>query len=348
MISVTKRQNEVYWCRKSNFDEDREIVMDIWKRNKSNISLSRFDWLYNQHPNNTNIQTYILYNYNLPCGLTSFISNNFKFGNESFKIGIVIDTQVNFEHRIRIPAMILIDYLINKANLLDLESLVVFPNKRAETVFSKCGFNTICNPIRWARITDFRVKISKYISNRFLLDVISKAFNYSSNTLLKLSNDNFNSNSIIPSTSFIKKSLVDASFLYNTIYQKYDNDYINWRFKLNPLHNYKFFSVKIYLEVFSFIYFIDSAVAVVERIFFSNENILSLALLEFCEYVKQFQIYAISICVTETHILNKQLRKAGFLTRKSDRSLYGIEFGRKGFLNAMKKHLFMFDADMDI
>ena len=98
----------------------------------------------------------------------------------------------------------------------------------------------------------------------------------------------------------------------------------------------------------SIAYFIDSMIAIIDAIYYSNVKSISIALHRFAGYLSELNIDAISLGATDIHFLNSQLKKAGFIRRYSDRKLLGVELSAKGLFNAIDSHVFMFDGDMDI
>lgn len=336
-----------YYCRPFDPDKDRKIIEGLWQRNLSKVPDLRFDWLYKDSYPATNVFSWLLFKGDNPCGSISIFTRDFELADKIICGGIFIDIIVDKAHRTLFPALTLVNAAIEGAKASGLDFLLAFPNEKAQTVFSRSGFKRISKPVRWSRIINFNAKINRYIENPLLRKFVCKIINTGISSVLDLRNLSFfNDVDVISDYSLGVSEYI--RHINDCLQPMVNESFIQWRYKKNPLRNYRFYSVTSNSGMVSIVYFIDAVVAIIESIYWSNPKLISIALHRFAQYFNELDIEAISLCATDVDLLNSQLKKAGFVRRYSDRKLLGLELNTNCLSNAIDGHVFMFDGDMDI
>ena len=336
-----------YYCRPFDPDEDRQIIENLWQRNLPKVPDLRFDWLYKDSYPATNVFSWLLFKGDSPCGSISIFTRDFKLEDEVISCGTFIDIIVDKSHRTLFPALSLVRAAVEGAQALGLDFLWAFPNEKAHPVFSRCGFKEIFQPARWSRIISFNSKIDPYVHNPVLKKFISKIVSVGTTSVLSLMNVSFSKNVDVV-FHFLPGLSRYISCINNYLQPTLKDSFIQWRYEKNPIRTYRYYSVRTSSGEVSIAYFIDSMIAIIDAIYYSNVKLISIALHRFAGYLSELNMDAISLGATDIHLLNSQLKKAGFIRRYSDRKLLGVELSAKGLFDAIDSHIFMFDGDMDI
>ena len=339
-----------YKCRLVNPSSDQEIIEKLWYRNmKQGSPRSRFIWLYEDSKPVTEVNSWLVFQNDMPCGCLSILKRDFAYKGQKISGGIAIDIVVDKAHRTIFPAITLLRTAIEGARNLGLQVMLVFPNEKAQPVFSRCGFQKICKPERFSKIINYQSKLTGYLNNNFIRIILSKIIVFSERALLASINGvPFRKIIEVPNSLAVEDTSIGSYNGSDQFYTVKSQDYYVWRYGKNPIKTYQYFSIKLNSNAGSVVYYLESGTAVIEDIYYSDPKVVGLLLYKFGRYLGHAQIDSISFGVSIVSHLKHQLVRAGFFKRMNNRYLLGIDLSSTGLMEAIKDNIVVYDGDMDI
>ncbi len=335
-----------YSCRLFNPASDKEVIKDLWIRNMNLVSPMRFMWLYEYSTPVADVYTWLLYRDDVPCGCISILKRNLVYRDQNISCGIAIDILVDKAQRTVFPAITLIRSALEGAKELGFQILLSFPNKMAQPIFLRCGFQKVCMPYRFSRIINYQTKLNNILNSSLLTKLLSLVIKNFERALL-------DSLHRIPfrkieegHTFYVEKDITD--YIPDQFHLVKVPGYNEWRYETNPLRKYDSYCIKMNSVSGSVIYYMESGTAIIEDIQCTNPKWVGLLLYMFVRYLRKSQVNSISLYAVMGSYLSYQLSTAGFIRRMSDRYLLGIDLISSGLVQKLKDNIMLFDGDMDI
>ena len=138
---------------------DRQVILDLWRRNLADISRleEKYDWHFLNNPFGTG-QIWILESNGEPIGTTSLGMRPLKLNKSLATAGVACDLAVNKDHRFLQPALMLQRALLTSARA---EVRIVYgvPNSVGSAVMKYVGYQNFCSVHRYAKV----LRISHYL-----------------------------------------------------------------------------------------------------------------------------------------------------------------------------------------
>jgi hypothetical protein len=155
----------------ADLDKDRQVIMDLWRRNLSDVSHleEKYDWHFLNSPFGPG-QIWILEADGKPIGTTSLGMRPLKIRETLATAGVACDLAVNKEHRILQPALLLQHALLSSARA-GIRILYGVPNSRGALVMKRVGYREFTCVHRYAKV----VRISHYLSRFATVGAIGTA-----------------------------------------------------------------------------------------------------------------------------------------------------------------------------
>ena len=143
----------------ADLDKDRQVIMDLWRRNLSDTNHleEKYDWNFLNSPYGQG-QIWILEADGQPIGTTSLGMRPLKIRETVVTAGVACDFAVNKEHRFLQPALMLQRALMSSARA-GIRVLYGVPNSRGALVMKHTGYREFCSVHRYAKA----LRISHYL-----------------------------------------------------------------------------------------------------------------------------------------------------------------------------------------
>jgi hypothetical protein len=240
-------QRMSYEIIKSDILEDKQLILDFWNRNNPNRLDEKFDWMYLSNPDGLASTWLVKHSESSGIvGMASVFPRTFRYKDKTYKGGIQGDFFISSKHRSFGPALMLIRAIIKSFEESDYDFLLTLPNKKAEPIFKRAGYNYLGVIKKCTRLFDAkRLLIEKAPIPHFLSNLIGPI----ANQLVKL---------IYPDTWFFNLGRFDTkiaatldfniqyiSRLYHQNYFATDKntDYLKWKYEKDPDDDHKFFYI---------------------------------------------------------------------------------------------------------
>lgn len=142
-----------YEVIKADIHRDRRAIIEFWDSHNDKKLGPKFDWIYTSNPDGE-ASTFLLKHSELEgyVGMASVFPRKFAIKNETYTGGIQGDFYIQSKHRTFGPALMLIRAILNAITELDLDFLYAFPNRKAEPIFRRAGYEYLGSTKKYIRL----------------------------------------------------------------------------------------------------------------------------------------------------------------------------------------------------
>lgn len=174
-----------YEIIKADIDQDRDAIIEFWDSHNEKTIKPKFDWFYKDNPDGE-ATTFLVKHAETPgyVGMASVFPRKFAYKDELYTAGIQGDFFIQNKHRTFGPALMLIRTIINSISELDLDFLFAFPNRKAEPIFRRAGYDYLGSTKKYTRL----FKIERLLTDKTPIpDSLAKLISPVTNQLVNLS-----------------------------------------------------------------------------------------------------------------------------------------------------------------
>ncbi|MEW6067032.1 MAG: GNAT family N-acetyltransferase [Nitrospirota bacterium] len=278
----------------ANLLENRQDIIDLWKRNFQGLPEERYRWIYEENPYGP-ATCYLVKETKKDSvvGATALFPRQVLINGRYYMAGIGGDFAVNKEHRVFAPALLLQNAVISKCN----EGKFVFhygiSNRESKSIALSVGqrelnYNTFVKPLQ----TEY--KSGKYLPPAAITKPFSKIINFALKVLSK--------------ENRYKRPLHISVEMPYTFDERFDDfwakvsqqfhiigerksEFLNWRYKQSPHKNYEIFTlVNEKREIAGYIvyYIEDKMCHIADILSIDSDELIDSLFAEFSDTVKSF------------------------------------------------------------
>lgn len=345
-----------YAVTPSSRDQDKQEILDLWRRNLPAASAARYIWLYETGPATSWLASTPE---GVVVGATGLMRRTMQVGGRMLSAGQAIDLNVDRRHRTVGPAVKLQRALLDSLGQIGIPLVYGFPSKDAESVLRRVGYVQVgcverwVKPLRSARSLEDRLKLAlprrtALLLIDFALKIMSaEAFYRRPRDLHFEITDSFDDS--------VDALWERASRQFQIIGER-TSAYLNWRFCRCPDARYRVIRLSGAgggLRAYAAYHVLDG-VAYVGDLLFADEAGLEALLAEFLLHLRAQGAAAVVMVYFGSRILSRKLRRFGFWKRKTDwRLLVHVdrrELGALGgkVLDKQSWYLTRGDVDTDV
>lgn len=350
-------------------DQHRAEVLTLWTQNMSDARIaevadSRFDWYYDRNPEGRPTTTLLMDgDSSQAVGCGSFFLRKIVVDGEVLRIGIMSDFAVSSAHRAAGPAIAIQRFLAEASRDAGADFLATYPNRPAEPIFKRVGYQSVGKSSRWVK----PLRPRKEIGRRFSNPVIAAA----AGGVVGASLAALDVSRIARLPSPLRRlrgvylDCADARFdalwartrTAHRITGERSSAYLNWRYRDFPSVQYRFFGLldpagerlSAYLT-----YFVNAQNASVIGDLFGepSEGVMEALLLRFSTGQRRAGRESVCMDYLGLDSIGERLSRIGFYSRPAERSL--LVHLNPAFPERLKSvvldksNWFTLDAEMDI
>jgi hypothetical protein len=237
-----------YEILKADIQKDRQAILDFWNSHNDKPLDEKFDWFYQSNPDGP-ATTYLVKHSDTPgyVGIASVFPRKFQFKEESFTAGIQGDFFIQSNHRSFGPALMLIRAIVNSLEDSDLDFLYCFPNRKAEPIFRRAGYEYLGATKKYTRLFDIRRLLAEKTP---IPDNLASAISPIANLLVNFKYpDMWTFNFGRFETGITNKLDFDIDHLSTQYHKSWfsshkTRSYLEWKYEQDPDDDNKFFYLK--------------------------------------------------------------------------------------------------------
>ena len=137
-----------YTVCQSDFQADRDQILDLWKENLPKANADRYSWLYENGPSDGWL---VKSDESTTVGAVGLMERTMKVFDDLLRAGHPIDLNIDADHRTVGPALGLQRALTATVGEGQHGLLYGFPNAKSELIQRRAGFRPLGNLGRWAK-----------------------------------------------------------------------------------------------------------------------------------------------------------------------------------------------------
>ncbi len=308
-----------YTISRTETDDARGAVLELWQRNLPDTTPDRYAWLYERGPADCWLLS--------PqpgdvVGSAGIMGRSLSLAGRSVQAGQAIDLNVDREHRTAGPALALQRAVTGAVQAGRFDLLYGFPNAESEAVLARAGYRPLGRLERWVKPLCSEDGIEGWLKSPRLRKATSAVFDLA---LVARS----------PETYYQRRGGVrveisdrfDARF--DRLWQRAAGQfgvvgertsrYLNWRFAQSPLARHRAFclcakdrELQAYL-----VYSRDEAKVFVGDFFFTDLEALDTLLAEFARFARREKARSIATLLLGGERVCRKLARFGFVRRPS-------------------------------
>ncbi|MBI5055394.1 MAG: hypothetical protein HZB61_02070 [Nitrospirae bacterium] len=321
-----------------------DILLPIWKSSLQEIGEERIKWSYEENPDGK-AQLYLINDMEKHqyFGSCAVIARKFHFAGRELRGGVTADFAVKREYRMLGSAIKLQKAI---ANSDDLEILIGFPNKTAEKVQMRAGYEVLANMVRYLKV----LNAAQVLKRRFHPLAAYAAVPFAA-LYLKMKSFRLKGNQGSQSCAASLDERVAQIFEYAEDVFDFSGsrnlDYLKWRFLKCPYKSYSVFCIedRVSSQLAGYlIYYMENNIAYIDDFFCRGfDRYLEEMLETFTAHCGKMKLDAVSLMMAENSALDIYFKKAGFLSEMTD---HNILYFYKDILR--NKNVFLTAGDRDI
>jgi hypothetical protein len=315
-------------------DAQQSILIDLVAKHLNQQSdTRRFDWLYKDNPcGKPRAWLAVDEETDAIIGAGSAFIRSFFISKREVKAWVLGDFCIAEQHRSLGAAL-----KLQRAFLEEVDAGVVafcydFPSHNMMAVYRRLGVTSSGQMIRFAKPLRVDRKIKQFVPGQ-----LSRAISPAGNFLLSLRDR------VAPCKRHLDVALHDGncaiefSEIAKALSRSYDicsnrsAEYLNWRYRQNPVHKYEIMTARCKGELLAYVIFHqDTEDATVADLFGVNDQEIICALLHtLALLLRTRHVTTVNLTLNEYHPLIPYILRAGFKPReKSPYIIYGSAFGR--------------------
>lgn len=157
-----------------DIDKYKDIIVDLWKKNLSNGSDERFEWLYKKNP----LGPAVTWLAKLEAtgefvGCNSVYPREIIVNGRRFKMGIVIDFAVNKQYRVFGPALQIEKSIVLNSKAAGFDFIFAWPSPASIGVFTRAGYKAIGEVTHYVKLLKTEDKVIKIVKIPLLAKCLS-------------------------------------------------------------------------------------------------------------------------------------------------------------------------------
>ena len=240
-------KNMKYSVMEAILEEHKSDIMAVIKRNIKSHEEAWYIWKFTSCPSGAT-RTWL----SQETGSGAFIATaslfprKYLINGESCTLAIAGDYAIDPEHRIYGPAIRLVKTLKTTVDNDDFILINGVPNEPTEPLFTKSGFKVIGSYGKYVKILKTKYKSNEYLPPVSITKPLAKLIDIML-TLLSKPRELRRSPTLVNVEhphSFDERfdTLWEKSSMQNKISAERNSEYLNWRFKQSPAHDYQIFA----------------------------------------------------------------------------------------------------------
>jgi len=322
-------------------------IIKMWNEYLPGTPGERFEWMQDNPAGDAIWYLAIDEKSNELAGTISIMPRNMTINNRNIKVGIVGDFMTGYKYRVFGPAIELQKTVINSMSELGLEFIYSIPNDASIKLAERVGFRNIAKLLYLVKPIKLDHYLCKYI-NRHLSKLISPIVEQ----LLKIiSKESY----VISKGVYKEHKSINGSFdifwerykdINSGLIGNHDSDYLQWRFKQNPLQKYRILSYeeKASEDISGYIIFcINTNKMEIHDVVSFNEKITDKLIKKIIEMARKENCQAIYIRISEENPLMNQLKNYRFIDAKGDACV--LVYGKN---ESIYEHWSFFEGDRNL
>ncbi len=296
-----------------NVCEAREPVLELWRRNLPDASLSRFRWLYESG----RAEAFLLGKPRF-IGSTGCLSRRFAIDGEVVEGGAAIDLNVDERQRSVGPALTLARAVTQTADQNGLTCLYGLPIPRAAAVLKRCGYRQIGTVSNWTKLlrSEFKLRdlLRSPLAAKLAAPFVDAAMRWKSPSGRRLPTD------------VVAESPTEFDQRFDKLWQRSSRrfgvigertaDFLRWRFTKCPDLEYEIFTLTRRGELLGYVVWYRDEDSVCISDLLADESSTELLLSEFTRLARQRRASAIRMSCFGPPEFYRQLQQAGFSRRQ--------------------------------
>ncbi len=305
----------------------REAILDLWRRNFRLDCNDCYDWLYVDNPAGATITLLItLADQDKIIGSASVMRRDFVLGGEIHHGGLAILFSVDPEYRVFGPALQLQRAVIEQAWEQGLEFIVGFPNKSAQSITRRVGYEPLGEKRRFTQLIWSKEKLREKLPKAFPGWLIAGG-SYVLDAGLLLRNTMVGGAS--SRTKLVTGGKPDEK--WQQLWEKIaanpgfkgdlGMDYVRWRYLECPYRDYRISQLfGLQGDLLAYLIFsLKDGLVLVEEFRFSDEKWVPELFAKFWREMRSRGVKAINAGLVFNGNTKHMMAKAGFLSRPMDR-----------------------------
>lgn len=151
-----------YTVVRADLAADRDTILNFWHNNHRKPLDAKFEWIYKGNPHGRALVWLIKHGPSADCvGMVSVFPRKLSVGGRTILAGIVGDFLIHEAHRTAGPAVMLMRGVRAAVSDSGIDLLYGFPNKRAEPIMKRSGFQRLGGLARLTRVFKTRSLMEK-------------------------------------------------------------------------------------------------------------------------------------------------------------------------------------------
>jgi len=347
----------VYNVSTTNFDINRENILDLWRHNLNHTDEKRFEWLYEKNSLGNPRIFLIKDDRDNLVGMNGLLSRSFYVNGKIIEASQAIDLLVDRKHRTVGPAIQLHRELLGYVNANAIPFVYGFSLKSAALVLRRLGYGMLGSQERWVKPLKSKQLLERYFKFKPILVTISFIVDWGMKLFWHEAKLRKGKNTIIS---------IDCEFdeRFDGLWQRgfgqffavgeRNSNYLHWRFSENPSKKFQVFSLSGRDgEMLGYVIYSTSTNGVVNiaDLFYSDYKSLTELLREFVIQQKKVERSSINFSFLGPKKLKNILRKQGFIKRQEDSNILLYINANKNTIisdNLEAENWYITEADRDI
>lgn len=302
-------------------------ILGLWRRNLRLVCNDRYDWLYANNPAGGTITLLAVHEgRDRIVGCASIMRRDFVLDGKIYHAGLAIDFVVDAEFRVFGPALLLQRSLMEQAWEQGLEFIIGFPNKAAQGVVRRVGYERMGKKARFTQIVRSNKKLrdklpaifpnwliagSSRILDAGLLLRNTMAGGVSSRTELVIGGE------IAREWRELWEKIAASSGFTGDL----GDDYVQWRYRRCPYQDYRISQlIDPQGKLLAYLIFsLHDNLVLIEEFRFSDQEWVPELFAKFWREMRNQGVEAINTGLVFNGEITDLMRKAGFLPRAMDR-----------------------------
>jgi hypothetical protein len=334
-----------------DFDELRESLIHLWRRNLPDASQPRLEWMYREG----GAQGWILRDvHESLIGAAGLMPRQFSLGGAVVEAGAAIDLNVDRGNRVVGPALALARAVIESAEADGRAFLYAMPISSAAAVLQRVGYSVIGEMTSWTLLLRSEFKLREKLRSGMLAKLAAPLVD----TAMWLRSP-VNRHRLPPSVAVETGKTFDDRFdrLWNRAVRRFDvigvrsTSFLTWRFTRCHEVEYQTFALikQRDRELLGYlVWYRDHNCFVISDLLTADENSTVWLLAEFTRHARAAGVDAIRFSCLASHSFNRQLSAVGFSRRAGARPVLVRPSAHRPMSSDHSWYLTTADRDTDL
>lgn len=349
-----------YEVIQADYSEHRDAILKLWHANLPSLTVSRFEWFYEENPNGTP-HTWLVQEVGSGefVGCCSIFPRFFVIDDERRKAGIASDFAINRDHRVLGPAIKLQRAVAKDYEDLGYDFILGWPNRLSTPVFKRLGYQKLGASLRLARPFSIRGKAFCCTRNSLFGGLFCKVADMvlflTTRLLVLFYATRYSYHNVTSEESNILETLTDDGGYTRPVCSA---DFAKWRYLSNPSEQSGLLLIRnkkngqIAGQCAFSIDDVNNVMDILDIVVTDGKKYKSVMVV-LLKFALQKKIKSVSITFFGFGPIVNIFRGLGFVSRQEDRSLYFYLSPERSSVvcfeeQIRKKPLLLFDGDLDV